>query len=270
MPTKSNTKPRIGSTEDQLAFALDWLKRHSTKKTRDGMARYGLPSDNALGVSVGDIRALAKLLGKNHDLAAALWDTGVYEARMLTSFVDDPALVTSAQMDRWCRDFDSWGICDTLCFHLFDRTAFAHEKIRRWSTAKNEFVKRAAFALIASVTVHDKAAPDSEFLNYLTMIEQAATDNRNFVKKAVNWALRCIGKKNRILNAAALETSKRLAASDEPSCRWVGKDALRELSSAAVESRLNRPRKIKEKPKVQAAGRNTPKGGKGERARGKP
>ena len=134
---KPKFKTESQSIDDQLAFAMDWLKRHSTKKTLDGMARYGIPSDNALGVSVADIRALAKMLGRNHDLAAALWDTGVYEARMLTSFVDDPKLVTSAQMDRWCRDFDSWGICDTLCFHLFDRTAFAREKIQRWSKSKD-------------------------------------------------------------------------------------------------------------------------------------
>ena len=243
MPQTSKAKKQSGSIEEQVEFALTWLKRHSTKKTRDGMARYGIPSHNALGVTVGDIRALAKQLGRNHELAAALWGTEIYEARMLTSMIDDPALVTSDQMDRWCRDFDSWAICDTLCFHLFDRTPFARQKIKRWSKSRGEFVKRAAFALMASVSLHDKSAEDAEFLAYLPLIEQAATDNRNFVKKAVNWALRTIGKRSLMLNEAALETSRRLAESDEPSCRWVGKDALRELSSTAVQTRLRRPRK---------------------------
>ena len=137
------------------------------KRTREGMARYGIPADNAFGVSVADIRVLAKRLGRNHELAAALWDTGVYEARMLTSFVDEPARVTAAQMDRWCRDFDSWAICDTLCFHLFDRTPFAWKKVRQWSNSPREFVKRAAFALLATLVVHDKATPDPPFLRVL-------------------------------------------------------------------------------------------------------
>ena len=192
------------------------------------MARYGIPSDNAFGVSVADIRLLAKRLGRNHELAAALWDTGVYEARMLTAFVDEPEKVTPAQMNRWCRDFDSWAICDTLCFHLFDRTPFAWEKARQWSASPREFVKRAGFALMASLVVHDKAAPGPRFLAFLPLIEQGAHDERNFVKKAVNWALRCIGKRDPALNLAAIAVAKRLALSNEVSCRWVGKDALRE------------------------------------------
>ncbi len=191
-------------------------------------------------MSVADIRLLAKRLGKNHELAAALWKTGVYEARMLTSFVDEPSRVTSAQMDRWCRDFDSWGICDTLCFHLFDRTPFAWKKAHQWSVSPREFVKRAGFALMASLVVHDKAAPGPRFLAFLPLIEEGAHDERNFVKKAVNWALRCIGKRDLALNAAAVGLSKRLAQSDKASCRWVGKDALRELVSPKVRSRLAR------------------------------
>jgi 3-methyladenine DNA glycosylase AlkD len=220
--------------------ALKWLKQHATKHTRDGLARYGIPSDNALGVSVADIRLLAKRLGRNHALAAALWDTGVYEARMLTSFVAEPARVTAAQMDRWCRDFDSWAICDTLCFHLFDRTPFAWKKARQWAGLPREFVKRAGFALMASLVVHDKAAPGPRFLEFLPFIEQGAHDERNFVKKAVNWALRCIGKRDLELNAAAIAVAKRLAQSKEASCRWVGKDALRELASPKVRSRVAR------------------------------
>lgn len=141
------------SLDDEVASAITWLKRHSTKHTLDGMARYAIPSDNAFGVSVSDIRVLANRLGRNHELAAALWDTGVYEARMLTSFVDEPARVTSAQMDRWCGDFDNWGICDTLCFHLFDRTPHAWDKVSKWSSRRDEFGRRAAFALLWALTV---------------------------------------------------------------------------------------------------------------------
>ncbi len=237
---KATIKKADGSLEDEVQSALTWLKRHATKRTRDGMARYGIPSDNALGVSVADIRTLAKRLGRNHELAAALWKTGVYEARMLTSFVDEPGRVTAAQMDRWCRDFDNWAICDTLCFHLFDKTPFAWEKAREWSNSPREFVKRAGFALMASLVVHDKAAPGPRFLAFLPLIEQGAHDERNFVKKAVNWALRTIGKRDLALNKAALEVSRRLAQSEEAACRWVGKDALRELASPKVRARLGR------------------------------
>lgn len=239
-PAKATTKKAQPSLADEVESTLTWLKRHATKHTLEGMARYAIPSDNALGVSVSDIRLLAKRLGKNHELAAALWKTGVYEARMLTSFVDEPSRVTSAQMDRWCRDFDSWGICDTLCFHLFDRTPFAWEKARQWSASPLEFVKRAGFALMASLVVHDKAAPGPRFLAFLPLIEQGAHDERNFVKKAVNWALRCIGKRDPVLNRAAIAVAKRLAQSKEASCRWVGKDALRELASPKVRARLAR------------------------------
>lgn len=237
---KAIIKKTDGSLESEVQSALTWLKRHATIRTREGMARYGIPSDNALGVSVADIRMLAKRLGRNHELAAALWKTGVYEARMLTSFVDEPGRITAAQMDRWCRDFDNWAICDTLCFHLFDRTPFAWKKAVQWSASSHEFVKRAGFALMASLVVHDKAAPGPRFLAFLPLIEQGAHDERNFVKKAVNWALRTIGKRDLALNAAALAVAKRLAQSEEASCRWVGKDALRELASPKVRARLVR------------------------------
>jgi 3-methyladenine DNA glycosylase AlkD len=237
---KATKKKAQHSLDDEVESALTWLKRHATRRTREGMARYGIPSDNALGVSVGDIRVLAKRLGRNHELAAALWTTGVYEARMLTAFVDEPERVTPAQMNRWCRDFDSWAICDTLCFHLFDRTPFAWEKARQWSASPREFVKRAGFALMASLVVHDKATPGPRFLALLPLIEQGAHDERNFVKKAVNWALRCIGKRDPALNLAAIALAKRLALSKEASCRWVGKDALRELANPKVCARLAR------------------------------
>lgn len=237
MTLRSGKSPRQ-SLQDETEQALTWLKRHSSRRNREGMARYAIPSDHALGVSVANIRVLAKRLGRNHELAAALWDTGVYEARMLTSFVDEPARVTPAQMDRWCRDFDNWAICDTLCFHLFDRTPHAWQKVAQWSNRREEFVKRAAFALLWGLTVHDKHAGDAAFAEGLRFIERAATDERNFVKKAVNMALRATGKRNPALNAAAVAVARRLADSPEAAARWVGKDALRELTSPSVTRRL--------------------------------
>jgi 3-methyladenine DNA glycosylase AlkD len=204
------------------------------------MARYGIPSENASGVSVVDIRLLAKKLGRDHDLALALWDTGNYEARMLTPFIDEPARVTPSQMDRWCRDFDSWAICDALCFHLFDKTPYAWQKIAKWSNHREEFVKRAAFALLASFALHDKTAPDAPFLKSFVLIEHAATDDRNFVKKAVSWALRGIGKRNPALNAAAIKLARRLADSPHPAARWIGKDALRDLATPATLRRMKK------------------------------
>jgi len=233
--TRNATKE---SLEDGVQSALKWLKSHSTKATLDGMARYALPSDKALGVAYKDMKALGKRLGRNHELAAALWSTGVYEARMVASMVDDPAQVTPAQMDRWCKDFDNWGICDTMCFNLFDRTPHAWAKVTQWSRSKHEFVKRTAFALLWSLSVHDKRAANELFVEGLVLIERAADDERNFVKKAVNMALRAIGKRNRTLNAAAVVLARRLAGSPNATARWVGKDALKELRSPGVMRRL--------------------------------
>jgi 3-methyladenine DNA glycosylase AlkD len=214
----------------QAKAAVAELKRLGTKKTRDGMARYAIPSDNAFGVPVGQIRDFAKRLGRNHELAQALWDTGWYEARMLATFVDEPKLVTPAQMDRWCKDFDSWAICDTACFHLFDRTPHAFKKVSQWSKRKDEFVKRAAFALLASLALHDKKSGDEPFRDSLPLIERASTDDRNFVKKGVSWALRGIGhRRSPALKASAVELAERLAKSTNPAARWIGKDALRDL-----------------------------------------
>jgi 3-methyladenine DNA glycosylase AlkD len=167
-----------------------------------------------------------------------LWNTGWYEARMLTPFVDEPAKVMPAQMDRWVKDFDNWAICDALCFHLFDKTPHAWAKIHQWSHRREEFVKRAAFALIAGVGLHDKKAPDAPFLRALALIERASLDDRNFVKKGVSWALRVVGRRNRALNAAAVTVSKRLVASPEAAAAWIGRDAFRELTSPMVQRRL--------------------------------
>ena len=226
------------SLEDQLRFALAWLERRGTKRVRDGMARYAIPSDTAYGVSMTGIQTLAKLLGKNHELAAALWTTGRYEARLLTAYVDDPARVTPGQMDRWARGFDNWAVCDTLCFALFDRTPHAWAKVTQWSAKRGEFVKRAAFAMLWSLAVHDKQAGNKPFIEGLALIERAATDDRNFVKKAVNMALRAVGKRNAALNQAAIKVARRLAESPDATPRWIGKDALRELTSPSVVKRL--------------------------------
>jgi 3-methyladenine DNA glycosylase AlkD len=243
--TDNSAAGRKPSTERQTQEALDWLKRHGTRANRDGMARYAIPSANAFGVSMSDIQALARRLGRSHDLAAALWNNGWYEARTLAAYVDEPAAVTPAQMDRWCRDFDNWAICDTVCFALFDRTPHAWRKVEQWSHRREEFVKRAAFALLWGLAVHDKSATDEPFRRSLVFVERGATDGRHFVKKAVNMALRAIGKRNRALNAAALEVAKRLAASAEPAARWVGLDAARELTSLSVTRRLAKHRATK-------------------------
>lgn len=230
-------KSRAAGAPD-VATAVDSLRKRGKKNVRDGMARFAIPNDKAFGVSVGDLRKYAKELGRNHELATALWDTGWYEARMLAVFVDDPQQVTPAQMDRWCRDFDNWAICDTACFHLFDRTPHAWRKVQQWSGRREEFEKRAAFALLWSLSVHDKQAADEPFIRGLALIERAADDDRNFVKKAVNMALRAIGKRNAALHAAAMESAQRLAELTNTTSRWIGKDALRELKSTSVARRL--------------------------------
>lgn len=226
------------SIQWDTARALAALKRRSRKATRDGMARFGLPSDHALGVSMGDIQQVARQIGRDHALAGQLWKTGVYEARLLAAYVADPARTTVAQMNRWCRDFDNWGVCDTLCFVLFDKTPHAWGRVAAWAGRRSEFEKRAAFALLWGLTVHDKQAADSRFFDGLELIRRAAGDDRHFVKKAVNMALRAAGKRNPALHAAAVDLAEELAASFVASARWIGKDALRELKSPSVQRRL--------------------------------
>jgi 3-methyladenine DNA glycosylase AlkD len=218
------------NTDQQVKEILAQLKRRGTKKNVEGMARYAIVARNVYGVSVGDLRDMAKKLGKSHELALGLWKTDVYEARMLAAFVDERDRVTPSQMDRWARVFDNWAICDHCCFHLFDKTPYAWSKIAEWTKRDEEFVKRAGFALLASVALHDKKAPDEPFLAALKMIERESEDERNFVKKGVNWALRGIGRRNPRLKAAAIALAKKLAASPDKTARWIGKDALRDLS----------------------------------------
>jgi 3-methyladenine DNA glycosylase AlkD len=235
MAAKKKTSARAGvSKAPDASEVIATLKKMANKKVRDGMARYAIPSDKALGIPVGALRALGKKLGKHHPLAIALWDSEIYEARMLASFVGEPERLTPAQMDRFCRDFDNWAITDTLCFALFDRSPHAFAKIKAWSTKKPEFEKRAAFALLASVALHDKAASDADFVKTLPLIERAATDERNFVKKGVSWALRSVGARSPALHAASVELATKLAASSDPTARWIGKDSLRDLERPAV------------------------------------
>lgn len=228
--TKTRVQRKAQTSKLDVKAALAWLEENSSTKIREEMLpRYGINAPEAFGVSVANIRKLAKIIGRNHEFALALWETGWYEARMLAAFVDEPERVTPAQMDRWCRDFDNWGICDTLCFHLFDKTPHAYRKVEQWANRRDEFVKRAAFALLASLALHDKSASDENFVKFLPVIEAGATDDRNFVKKGVSWALRGIGGRSHQLNSAARSLAERLAKSPERGARWVGKDVLRQL-----------------------------------------
>ena len=214
--------------------AVAWLKSKGSATFRMGLARYGLPTDKAFGVPVGVIQKYGKALGRDHALARALWKTGWSEARLLAAFVGDPARVTPAEMDAWCRDFDSWGIVDTVCFKLWDQSPHAWKKAGQWAARKPEFEKRAGFVLMACLAAHDKKASDRQFLAFLPLIEKGAADERNFVKKGVSWALRHVGHRSATLHAAALKTAGRLATSDEATRRWVGKDALRDLTRPMV------------------------------------
>jgi len=209
---------------------LAWLKKKGTRRTVLGMARYGIEAKRAFGVPMGTLLSLRKKLGKDHALATELWASGWYEARLLASLVGDPARVTRRQMNAWAASFENWADCDTVCFNLFDRTPFAWERPRQWVKSPREFVRRGGIVLIACLALHDKAAPDKRFLALLPLIERGAKDERNFVKKAVSWALRGIGRRNRSLNAAAVTVAKRLAQSKHTAARWVGHDALRQLA----------------------------------------
>jgi 3-methyladenine DNA glycosylase AlkD len=198
------------------------------------MAHFGIAPAQAFGVPSEPIRRLAREIGRNPALAMELWDTEVHEARILATLVIEPASLTRKEMERWARDFDSWAVCDHCCIHLFRKTPFAWDKALRWSSRRREYVKRAGFAMMATLAVHDKHASDKAFLALLPIIEREAADTRNFVKKAVNWALRQIGKRNAVLRKAAMETAARLKQSESPSARWIGADALRELKAKSL------------------------------------
>lgn len=214
--------------------AVAWLERNADPKTRAGMARYGIVTDRAFGLPMKALQEFAKGLGRDHALAEALWESGWYEARVVAAYVADPAAVTPEQMDRWAGDFDNWGICDTVCFVLFDRTPHAFGRIEAWARHRDEFVRRAAFALLASVALHDRETADARFVRCLRLVERAATDDRNFVKKGVSWSLRAIGHRTSGLHASAVALAEELAASEDGTARWIGKDALRDLTRPAV------------------------------------
>ncbi len=210
---------------------LGELKALGSEANRAGMARFGINAGRAFGAPMTGIRPLARPYRRRHDLALALWATEVHEARILAALIDDPKLVTPAQMDAWAADFDSWDLCDQACMKLFARTAFVHETVAKWAKDDREFVGRAAFALIAGYTVAAKTAKDEEFLAFLPLIEARARDPRNFVRKAVNWALRQVGKRNPSLHKPALALARRLAADEDRTARWIGKDAVKELTN---------------------------------------
>lgn len=225
--------------KNSVEDVLERLRTLARPGGREGMAWFGINPEKALGVRIPDIRRLAKEIGRDHSLALALWRTDVHEARILASMVDEPERVTESQMESWVRAFDSWDVCDQVCGNLFDRTPLAARKTIEWMGRDEEFVKRAGFALAAWRAVHDKDALDRDFVDLLPLIEREAHDSRNFVKKAVNWALRQIGKRNRSLNAKAVVVARRLSKrQDSAAARWVGTDALRELTSGAVLKRL--------------------------------
>jgi 3-methyladenine DNA glycosylase AlkD len=213
----------------QTPEILAALRAHANPENVAGMARFGISSQGTLGVPVYVIREIAKAHKRNHALALELWDSGIHEARILATIVDDSKLVTKAQMERWARDFDSWDVCDQACQNLFRYTPFAWETAAKWSSARPEFVRRAAFATMAGLAVKAKDAPDERFAAFFPLIVGAATDDRNFVKKAVSWALRSIGKKNARLRAQAIATAQTIAAIDSHAARWIAADALREL-----------------------------------------
>jgi 3-methyladenine DNA glycosylase AlkD len=223
-------KTASSRTEPTLAEAVAALEARASEPFRRGLSRFGIPSTPALGVPMNEVQAVARGLGRSQKLAEALWKHGVYEARLLACFVADPAALTPASMDRWCRTFDNWAIVDTACFKLFDRTPQAWGRVDAWARRKPEFERRAAFALLASLALHDKKAPDAAFVKGLAIIEAAASDDRNFVRKGVSWALRAIGGRNAALKAKAVALARRLAASDDATARWVGLDALRGLA----------------------------------------
>jgi 3-methyladenine DNA glycosylase AlkD len=217
---------------------LAWLERQGSPRHLKGLARYGIVAPRAYGVPIGTLLQFAKRHGKDHALSLALWDSGWYEARLLAAMVGDPQRVTRTQMKAWAAGFDSWAICDTVCWHLFDKTPFAWETVGKWSASPHEFVKRAAFAMMAGQAGHDATAADARFVALLPLIEKGARDERNFVKKAVSWALRRIGRRNVALHEAALAVARRLATSPDAPARWVGRDALRDLDSPKVRARM--------------------------------
>ena len=234
------TQRGVAATVTTATNIVRMLKARGNRRNVQGMARFGISSRGRLGVSMPDIRRIAKETGRDHSLALRLWKSGIPDARIVASIIADPERITSAEMDRWASEFDSWDVCDQVCINLFQHSPFARRKIRAWAHRKEEFVRRAAFALLACVAWHDEGAADTVFTGFLPLIRNAAADERNFVRKAVNWALRNIGKRNLRLNREAIRTARDVMRMESRSARWIGADALRELTNAQVHKRLRR------------------------------
>ena len=217
---------------------VDRLRSIGDPKAVEGMARFGIKPSNSFGVSVPKLRALAREIGRDHLLALKLWETELHDARLLATMIDDPRQVTAGQMEKWARDFDSWDVVDGCCGNLFDKTPFAVTKAKEWCRREEEYAKRAGFVLMAELAVHDKNAKDQVFLGFLPLIIDGASDKRNFVKKAVNWSLRQIGKRSLKLNKAAISGALKIQKMESGSAKWVASDALRELKSPQVQKRL--------------------------------
>jgi 3-methyladenine DNA glycosylase AlkD len=223
-----------------LEEVIAYLKAHGNPKNVEGMARYGIASANTLGVTMPITRGLAKQIKKDHVLALQLWDTGIHEARILAALVDDYKQVSAAQMEKWVLGIDSWDVCDQLCGNLLYRTPYAYDKAVEWAQREEEFVRRAGFVLMTQLAVKDKKADDARFEAFYPLIKQYASDERNFVRKAINWAVRQIGKRSRRLNASAIKLSEEIREIDSKAARWIAADALRELTSETIQRRLKR------------------------------
>jgi len=219
---------------------LKQLKLMGNPKNVEGMARYGINPKNNLGISIYKLRPLAKEIGKNHELSLKLWRSGIHDARLLAIFIEDVAKVTEEQMDLWVNDFDSWDVCDQACTSLFDTSPLAWKKVGDWAGHKEEFVKRAAFSLLAGLAVHDKTASNEKFTDFSDLLKKHATDERNYVKKAINWAVRNIGKRNQFLNKKMIALSREMQLIDSKSAKWIANDAIKELTSEKVKQRLDR------------------------------
>jgi 3-methyladenine DNA glycosylase AlkD len=234
-----------------VANVVNILRSEGNPRNVEGMARFGITSVKAFGVSAPVIRGLARKIGRDHKLALGLWSTEIHEARAVAALIGDPRKVTKSLMNSWVKEFDNWAVCDCACGNLFDKTPFAYEMAKKWTKRKEEFVRRAGFVMMASLAVHDKQALDLEFLNFLPIIERGAIDDRNFVKKAVNWALRQIGKRNLKLNTAAIRYGKKIRRLDSTSARWIAADALRELESTSVQERLRKRKKVRATKRIR-------------------
>jgi 3-methyladenine DNA glycosylase AlkD len=226
--------------DSQAAAILAELRALGSEANRTGMARYGINTDHAFGISMAALRPIARRLKRDHDRAAALWQTGFHEARLLAVLTDEPKKVTAAQMDAWAADFDSWDVCDQACSKLFVKTPFVEDRIALWAEDDREFVRRAGFALLAAYAVHGRSIPDARFVALLALVGRHAEDPRNFVKKAVNWALRQIGKRSPSLHTPALAVAEKLATAEDRTARWIGRDAVKELTDPVQRERIAR------------------------------